>query len=196
MTLSFSKMAALAIVLAVPVAYAAGPVKTADLLVRYFANLDKGDSVVNLTNSGSDPAGDICANFYGFDAEEELVSCCACPLTPNSLMTLSLQRDVLGNLLTPGTPNEMTIVIVPSTDAPNCNAATVTPAQTDALRAWGTTIHALPGGNYGVTETEFSFVPSSPIENLTSVCSFIQSNGSSYGLCKACYPGAQGAARQ
>lgn len=195
MILSFLKVTALAIVLALPAAYAVPPAVTSE--VRYFANLNIADSVVNLTNDGSDPAGDICANFYVFDVDEQLVSCCACPLTPNNLKTVSLQRDVLSNLLTPGVPTALTVEIVAST-GPICNPATVTAAQADnAIRAWATTIHAQPVG-YGVTETEFSpaFLGPDELQKLTSFCSFIQADGSFYGLCKSCYPGAQGAARQ
>src|ERR1700674_4945753 len=50
--------------------------------LRYLANLNVGDSYVNFTNAGTyngfDPAGRICCNFYTFDPNEELISCCAC----------------------------------------------------------------------------------------------------------------------
>ena len=171
--------------------------------VRYAANLSVGDSVIDLTNTGSaggfDPGGDICANIYAFDADQHLVSCCACPLTPNHLKTLSFRNDVLTNLLTPGVPNAMTVAVLATTGKTVCDPATVTAAQTvTALRAWGTTIHAQPGGGYGVTETEFSgaFLSPTELEKLTSYCSFIHADGSFFGICQSCQEGAAGAARR
>jgi len=170
--------------------------------IGYAANLQKGMSFIDLTNAGSagglDPAGNICANLYAFDAKQELLSCCACLLTPNHLESLSYQKDILLNLLTPEKPNEMTVAIVASSGAAGCDPSAVTPGQTvTGLLAWGTTIHAL-GGTYAATETEFLGASLSPSEfaKLTSTCSFIQSDGSSYGICKSCQVGALGAARQ
>ena len=171
--------------------------------VRYAANLSAGDSVINLTNTGGiggfEPAGNICANIYAFDADQQLVSCCACALTPNHLQTLSFQKDILVNLLTPGVPSAMTVAVLASTNTATCDAASVKPEQTvTALRAWGTTLHAQPGGSYAVTETEFSgaFLSPSAFQRMTDSCSFINANGSGYGICNSCRLGAAGAARQ
>jgi hypothetical protein len=86
---------------------------TADVLaspdayqVGYAANLVSGDSYVNLTNTGIrngfDPAGGICANVYAFDPSEELISCCACYVTPDGLKSISIKQDLISNTLTPG----------------------------------------------------------------------------------------------
>ena len=86
--------------------------------LRYLANLDKGDSFVNLTNAGTlsgfDPAGRICVNAYTFDPAEELISCCACPVTPNGLNSLSARNDLISNTLTPGVPTSITVKLVSS----------------------------------------------------------------------------------
>src|SRR5581483_3510124 len=88
-------------VLAQPVA---GPADTFQL--GYAANLSLGDSYVNLTNAsgGFEPAGNICANIYVFAEDQQLIACCACPLTPNHLKTLSVRNDLIFNPLTPGVP--------------------------------------------------------------------------------------------
>jgi hypothetical protein len=111
--------------------------------LRYLANLNQGDSYVNLTNAGTldgrAPAGNICANVYTFDPAEELISCCACPITPNGLVSLSARNDLISNTLTPGVPTSITVKLVSSsvwslnsagtgssnTSATNCNASTV-----------------------------------------------------------------------
>src|SRR6202030_3842230 len=86
--------------------------------LRYLANLNIGDSYVNLTNAGTlsgfDPAGRICVNVYTFDPAEEMISCCACPVTPNGLNSLSVRNDLIGNTLTPGKPTSVIIKLLAS----------------------------------------------------------------------------------
>src|ERR1700682_5886990 len=83
--------------MAAVVAHAQNPI-TADspYQVKYASNLTKGDSVINITNTGARGAGlgsgtsasvtgAICVNVYVYDSTEEIVSCCSCPVTPNGL---------------------------------------------------------------------------------------------------------------
>ena len=173
-----------------------------EIQLNYAANLSAGDSVTNLTNAGTlngfDPAGDICANVYVFAQDQQLISCCTCPLTPNHLRTLSTQNDLINNTLTPGVPIGVTIVLY-ATDVPTggCNAAA--PGDpVEGLRAWGTHIHAAPGGGFGVTETTYVPAGLSPTElaKLESYCGFIQADGTGYGICGSCVDGAAGAKKQ
>jgi hypothetical protein len=169
--------------------------------VRYAANLNVGDSFINLTNTGVnggfDPAGNICANVYVIDPAQEVLACCSCPLTPNHLKTLSVVNDLTSNLLTPGTPTSVSIALLAST---NCNASGVNGTNlVGGLRAWGTTIHAsVPAGTFATTETPFSpsALSASELSKLTLYCGFIQANGSGFGICKSCKQGAQGATKQ
>ncbi len=125
--------------------------------IRYAANLNLGDSVINLTNSGAngaslDPAvraGNICANVYTFSPDEQMISCCSCLITPNALMSLSVQRDLISNTLTPAVPSGVTIKLLSTLAGPGgsgttCNAATaggVGQPLAVGLLAWGTTVH-------------------------------------------------------
>jgi hypothetical protein len=181
----------------------------ADLLsavyqVRYAANMNIGDSVVNVTNAGTlngfETAGNICANVYVFAEDQQLVSCCTCPLTPNHLKTLSVRNDLISNTLTPGVPIGVTIALLSSAPVAGvCNAATVPAANlARGMVAWGTTIHAAPDGTYFGSETQFApaELSASEFQKLTSYCGFIQANGSGYGICKSCRQGAAGAAKQ
>jgi hypothetical protein len=177
--------------------------------VRYLT-LQYGDGVVNFTNAGAvagtDPAGTICVNIYAFDPAEEMISCCACRVTPNGLSSISARTDIMGNTLTPGTPQSITVKLLASVAAGACNAATqVTPANlARGMKAWATTLHSLtiqgspaPPPLTGVTETPFAVAELSPSEftKLTSYCNFIQLVGSGFGQCKSCTSrvGAQGA---
>ena len=154
---------------------------------------------MNLTNTGNvngfDPAGDICANVYVFAEDQQLIACCTCPLTPNHLKTLSAQKDLVSNTLTPGVPIGITTMLVASSGA--CNASNPGPL-VGGLRAWGSTLHAAPGGGFTTTEANFLNVPLSETEftKLTSLCGFIQADGSGFGICGSCRQGAAGSVRQ
>jgi len=172
--------------------------------VRYASNLNVGDSVINITNAGTanTAAGalsNICVNVYTFSPDEQLVSCCACNVTPNALVSLSARSDLISNTLTPAQPTSIVVKLVATVQA-TCNAATVTAAAlAPGMRAWGTTLHATPtAGAYAVTETDFSQagLSAGELARITSFCGFIQSNGSGFGICRSCRLGGQAVVRQ
>src|ERR1700730_4462220 len=140
--------------------------------LRHLANLSLSDSYVNLTNAGTlsgfDPAGRICVNVYTFDAAEELVSCCACPVTPNGLNSLSARNDLISNTLTPGVPTSITVKLLSTVPLPGnvCNASTPTATNlVRGMRAWVSTPHLNTStGKYELSETEFSKVELSATE--------------------------------
>jgi hypothetical protein len=172
--------------------------------VRYASNLNIGDSVINVTNTGTagtagafgQISGNLCVNVYTFDPAEELVSCCTCNVTPNGLQSLSVRGSLTSNPLTPAIPTSVVIKLLASTGA--CNASSVGAANlASGMRAWGTTVHALPTSpvSYGVTETEFSNggLSAAELAHLTTFCGFIQANGSGFGICSGCSTGGLGA---
>ncbi len=183
--------------------------------VRYASNLPIGDSVINITNTGAFGAaagapvadapavtnGDICVNVYTFSPDEQLISCCACPVTPNALVSLSARNDLISNTLTPGVPTSIVIKLLASPGAPTCNPSAPGGIAQAGLAAWGTTIHALPvtpgtpDTTYGETETPFTNATLSQAEyrRITTLCGFIQTNGSGFGICRSCRFGGLGA---
>jgi hypothetical protein len=176
--------------------------------VRYASNLNKGDSFVNITNTGSqepliDPPSpdNICVNVYTFDPSEEMVSCCSCLVTPNGLVSLSVQGDLISNTLSPSTPTAVVIKLV-ATDAGSGDISVCNPGVegnlASGMRAWGTTLHALPSGGFGLTESRFlnGGLSAAEYNHLTSFCGFINSNGSGFGICKSCRTGGLGGAKQ
>jgi hypothetical protein len=188
--------------------------------VRYAANLTVGDSYINFTNDGASSTstgletggfqnGNLCVNVYAYSPDEQLVSCCSCLVSPNGLASLSVVNDLVSNTLTPIRPSAAVVKLIGSTGvAGTCNAATVT--RTDAnpmangLLAWGTTVHLLPvtngtpAGTYALTETPFSraTLTNTELSRMTQLCSFIQANGSGYGICKSCRFGGLGGAKK
>jgi hypothetical protein len=191
------------VVLLSAVAFAQNPVSAdSPFQVRYAANLNIGDSVVNITNTGAS-GGSICVNVYTFAPDEQEISCCSCAITPDGLSSLSVQSSLISNTLTGVVPPAVVIKLLASTGT--CNAATARPGEggfPNGLAAWGTTIHALPvtpgspATTYGVIETAFTPATLSDAEYLriTSLCGFIQTDGSGFGICKGCTAGGLGAA--
>ena len=192
-------------------------------LIRYLSNLNLGDSFINITNSGergaglaagtsSNTTGALCANVYAFSPDEQMVSCCSCPVTPNGLVSLSARTDLINNTLTPAVPTSLVVKLVASVPAPGSlgcmgSAASVTPSNlAPGMAAWATTVHVGPSaGALGTTETAFlsATLTTAPgiaggigeLARLTQLCTFINANGSGFGICRPCRLGALGAGR-
>src|SRR6202046_2517796 len=85
--------------------------------VEYFSNANTAgapDGTVRLTNPGT-AAGNVCANVFVFDANQELSECCSCFLSPDGLRTLSVNTDLTHNPLTGGTLTTGLIKMVSTT---------------------------------------------------------------------------------
>jgi hypothetical protein len=198
-------------------AFAQNPV-TADspYQIKYASNLTVGDSVINISNTGARGAGltsgtsasttgAICANVYVFDPDEEPVSCCSCPVTPNGLVSLSAQRDLIVNPLTRATPTSIVIKLVATVpvggSCVNSAAALATETLAPGMVAWGTTLHAnssAAAGTYDTTETAFTpaTLSAGEVARLNYLCGFIVGAGSGFGVCNSCRLGGLGAAAQ
>src|SRR5579871_371750 len=192
-------------VLLSPMAFAQGPI-TADpyFQVRYAANVgptSNVDSFVNITNTNAS-GGNICVNVYTFSPDEQEISCCACLVTPNGLVSLSAKSDLISNTLTPAIPNSIVVKLIATAPLAGntCNASSTANPTVPGLAAWGTAAHAQTVGGIPSLITETSFTPATlsgaEQTRVTSLCGFIQSNGSGYGICKSCRPGALGAAQK
>ncbi len=200
--------------------FTGAPVVTDAFQVRYAANLTSGDSVINITNTGANgaslngpgfggAAGNICVNVYAFSPDEQLVSCCSCLITPNGLVSLSVNNDMISNTLTGVRPNSVVIKLVNTAATPiftgtNCtNSAALAGGATFPLAggmlAYGTTIHAgTVAGTFPTTETPFSKATLSPAElaSITNRCTNIIGNGSTFGICRSCRVGGLNSAGQ
>ena len=135
-----------------------GPLEAFQVL--YASNLNIGDSIINLTNTGTlvqqnglTTTGNLCINTYTFDSNEEMISCCSCLVTPNGLNSLSAKTDLISNTLTPGVPTSIVtkmVASIPLGQGPNgtggtCDASSPTPSTVaPGLGAWGTTLPRCP----------------------------------------------------
>jgi hypothetical protein len=153
--------------------------------VGYFSNANAPvpDGTVRITNVGtaitSPGSGNLCALIYVFEPDQQLAECCGCLITPDGLLTLSIDGDLVSHPLTPVELHTGAIKIVSSAGGA-CNAAKPTPVP--GIRAWGTHIQ----NDGSTTETEFtdSTLSTGELNLLKSKCSSIQSNGSGFGICR------------
>ncbi len=149
--------------------------------VSYFANNSHSDNqTVRVTNVGTS-GGNVCADIYVFDPQQELSECCSCLATPDGLLTLDVHYDLLYNSLTGVELDTGAIKIVSAaTSGGKCPLPTA-PKPTSGVRAWATHLQ----NNDSLTETEFTDSGMSAVElgRLASECKAIQLVGSGKGVC-------------
>ena len=85
-------MKKLLVVLGVLVLMSSAAFAQGSYFVDYYSNNvgpgNQGIGVINVGVNGTpltSPVGDICANVYVFDNTQEMVTCCACRITPNEM---------------------------------------------------------------------------------------------------------------
>ena len=181
--------------------------------------LNAGDAaVINITNSGLNgaslngpgfggAAGNMCVNMYAFSPDEQLISCCSCLVTPNALVSVSLNNDLLSNTLTGIRPNSVVVSLIGSLAGPGGTGTSCTNSAALVQRAagpfpvargmlgWGTTVHqGVPAGTFAVNELPFkpASLGDAQLASLTGRCANIIGNGSSFGLCRSCRAGGLG----
>jgi hypothetical protein len=168
----------------------------------YFTNAGSApDAQLSIVNSGStggtSPGGDLCANIYVFNTQQQMAECCSCKVPANALTIFSLNTNLTGNpLMTSSLPNGV-IELVASQPQANraCNAAAF-PLAGGELGAWITHVTQPGSGAFSVSEVPLASVtPSSPVagfgipsgpselSELQFVCNVIQADGAGYGIC-------------
>jgi hypothetical protein len=202
-------------VLAIPAAlFAQNPI-TADspYQINYASNLNAGDGVINVTNSGAsadgnepivggNTYGDICVNAYIYAPDQEQATCCTCLVSPNSLHSWPIFFGT-GNLLsnvTNGTVlnsirnNNYSVVIklvstvasgIPGTAS--CPSPAAPNAVANGLVAWGSHSHPTNTGTVAITETPFvpATLSAGEYAKLRNDCSFNLTRGSQQ-VCPGC----------
>ena len=195
------------------------PTADAAFQVHYAANLNIGESYIDIANTGANGAslqgpgfgaavGNICVNIYAFDPSEELVSCCSCLVTPDQTVDLGVVANLTSKTLTGVVPTSVTVKLL-ATLAGNggsgtgtvCNnsAASVTTAGIvpSGLTAWATTLHQAAATGYNTTETPFTgaTLSAGELASITGRCQSIIGNASGFGICTGCRSGALGAGK-
>ena len=164
--------------------------------LSYFSNANtRGapDAVLRLVNDGTvsdaSPAGDLCASVYVFDSAEELNECCSCRITPNGILSLSVNTNLTSDTVTGRTPTRGIVKVVSSSlSAGSCSAAIMAPQA--GIRGWITHVQQA-NRSFSITEEELTDSTYGSLEsadlaedcmvltelaNSTGVCSCIDSN--------------------
>jgi hypothetical protein len=168
--------------------------------VTYFSNANTAgapDSTLRLINDGSpstalgkgfQPNGMLYASIYTFDDSQQMQECCNCQVSPDGLLSESVDNNLMSNTLTGGyeETNRGVIKIISTTNADPTNNVLKT-----GLRGTMTHIQAPVSGNrlYYVTESPLarSNLSSAEIQDLQITCGFVMYLGSGQGVC-SCTP--------
>ena len=136
----------------------------------YFSNANTPgapDATVRIINDGSTGA-DIYAAIFVFDDSEELTECCDCEITPDGLLSESVNNNLTANPLTGIKPTRGVIKVISSSEDSGS-----TGLGTPGLHAWATHVQKLPSG-YAVSESPFADSNLAPSEQelLYELCYF------------------------
>jgi hypothetical protein len=136
----------------------------------YFSNANTPgapDATVRIINDGSTGA-DVYAAIFVFDDSEELTECCACEVTPDGLLSESVNNNLTANPITGIKPTRGVIKVI-SSNVDGANFGVIT----GGLHAWATHVQKTASG-YAVTESPFadSNLALSEQELLYQLCSF------------------------
>jgi hypothetical protein len=138
--------------------------------VTYFSNANTAaapDATMRIVNDG-DSGGDLFAAIYIFDDSEELTECCACQVTPDGLLSESVNKNLTADPITGIKPQRGVIKVISS----QSSDPTVL-SQVPGLREWSTHVQKLTSG-YAMTETlaaDSNLAPSEA-DLLSMLCSF------------------------
>jgi hypothetical protein len=112
------------------------------------------DATVRIINDG-DTGKNLWASIYVFDDSEELIECCSCGVTPDGLLSESVNNNLTANPLTGRTSARGVIKVISSSTESDVNTNFAPNTPTAGLRAWATHIQKYATA-VGVTETRFA----------------------------------------
>jgi hypothetical protein len=128
--------------------------------LSYFDNAHKAgapDGTLRLANDGNASESTLCANIYVFNNKrDEMEECCSCPVTPNTLLSLSVNFNVTGNPFTGGVLSRGLVEVVSSLPAAGvCEGTVLSPKA--GVRGWLTHPEAAgPNGQYSLTAEQLT----------------------------------------
>jgi len=196
-------LVAVALLLGVGTATAQNLAPDYDYGVGYFTNANASgapSAQLRLTNDGFAPTEpgiseevvglpeNVCASIYVFDTAEEMQECCSCQITPDGYLDLSVNTNLINNILDHGTKPTRGIIKVLSTYVPPGGVCNPTEGDLESgVKGWLTHVQkGATAGTFSLTETPLTDSYLSETEffdNLLYTCSFVQSLGTSTGVC-------------
>ena len=141
-----------------------------DYFTSYFSNANTAnapDATVRIINDGF-TGTNLYAAIFVFDDSEELTECCDCEITPDGLLSESVNNNLTANPLTGIKPTRGVIKVISSSEDSGS-----TGLGTPGLHAWATHVQKLPSG-YAVSESPFADSNLAPSEQnlLYELCYF------------------------
>jgi hypothetical protein len=141
-----------------------------DYFTTYFSNANTPgapDATVRIINDGF-TGTNIYAAIFVFDDSEELTECCDCEITPDGLLSESVNNNLTANPLTGIKPTRGVIKVISTSED-----SVVSGFGTPGLHAWSTHVQKLPSG-YAVSESPFADSNLAPSEQnlLYELCYF------------------------
>ena len=151
--------------------------------VDYFSNANTNgaaDGTVRIINPGLS-GGNICADVYVFDTNEEMSECCSCTTTPDGLLTLSVNGDLTSNPLTGVVLTTGVIKLVSAAPVGGLCPVPTTPTPSPTLRSW--TTHIQNGGTITENPSQEASLSLAEGKALAGQCAAIVKDGSGHGIC-------------
>jgi hypothetical protein len=155
----------------------------------------------NMVRMSVGTGADRCANIYVYDDDEQLIECCACPVSSNGFLQLSTEDNLTANPFDSVGHTRGLIKVVSSLGSPCFNSFEASsagaPYTTAAnIREWidhvPTEPSATPGeGDFpgpfrNIVESVFLAVPTASaaeLANLQTTCNTVLLNGTGKGAC-------------
>jgi hypothetical protein len=125
---------------------------SASYFTSYYSNANTAgaqDATVRMINDGGS-GGTLWAAIYVFDDSQELQECCACLITPDGLLSESVNKQLTANPLTGRLPKRGVIKVISSMTGDPTNTMPY-----PGIRAWATHIQASSGKTFAITEAAF-----------------------------------------
>ena len=150
-----------------------------------------GDALVHIVNAGNfegEPEGGLFAVIAVFNDVQEMQECCVCPLTPNSMLTISVIADLTSNPLITAESTEAGVIKI-------LGFSSFIDHLAEGLHAWISHTESM-ASNHASFTPPFGFVTSTSVEefadskiddgegnSLRDQCEFIFAHGSGHGIC-------------
>jgi hypothetical protein len=161
--------------------------------VTYFSNGNTSsapDQTVRIVNDG-DAAAPLWASFYVFDDSEEMEECCSCEVSPDGLLSESVNKQLTASTFSARTEISRGVIKVISSSVPALEPVNYTNALAPGLRMWATHTQAKNNGSGGFAVTEAmaadSNLGTTEKSNLEILCGWVNYLGSGWGVC-SCTP--------
>jgi len=172
----------------------AGSRRQQDYFTVYYSNANTAnapDATVRVINDGGatisegcgpnqecapqngSPLSNLYASIYVFDDSEELTECCSCLVTPDGLLSESVNKNLTANPLTSIKPTGGVIKIISSSTESDITTNFAPNTPTAGLRAWATHVQKLTSG-FALSETLFADSNLAPSEEslIEELCVF------------------------